>query len=165
MAAGASSVATIVRSPRSVTALPPWLTRMTLSPYHPDALYSALGMSRNLRSPAGDPMNVTTWLGSTAAGVRSIGLTPPAPSQQVARLLTRVLLVVALFVVAGAAGLGLYASSHQGRVYQGVNVAGLDLGGLSAADARARLDGYFAAYADKPLTLTAGDQVFEITPA
>jgi vancomycin resistance protein YoaR len=112
-------------------------------------------------------MNVTTWLGSTAAGVRSIGLTSPAPLhvQEVARLLTRVLLVVALFVAAGVAGLGLYASSHQGRIYQGVHVAGLDLGGLSATDARTRLNGYFADYADKPLTLTAGDQVFEITPA
>jgi vancomycin resistance protein YoaR len=110
-------------------------------------------------------MNVTTWLGSTAAGVRSIGLAPPAPSQQVARLLTRVLLVVALFLAAGAAGLGLYASSHQGRIYQGVHVAGLDLGGLSAAAARARLGGYFAEYAGRPLTLTAGDQTFQITPA
>ena len=88
-------------------------------------------------------MNVTTRLGSTAAGVRSIGLTSLAPLrvQEVARLLTRVLLVVALFVAAGVAGLGLYASSYQGRIYQGVRVAGLDLGGLSAADARTRLDG------------------------
>ena len=110
-------------------------------------------------------MNVTTWLGSTAAGARSIGLTSSAPSQEVARLLTRVLLVVALFVAAGAAGLGLYAASHQGRIYQGVHVAGLDLGGLSAADARARLDAHFAEYAGRPLTLTAGDQAFQITPA
>ena len=145
--------------------IPPSLTPITLSPYHPDALYSALGMSRNLGSPAGDPMNVTTWLGSTAAGARSIGLTSSAPSQEVARLLTRVLLVVALFVAAGATGLGLYAASHQGRIYQGVHVAGLDLGGLSAADARARLDAHFAEYAGRPLTLTAGDQAFQITPA
>jgi vancomycin resistance protein YoaR len=110
-------------------------------------------------------MNVTAWIGSTAAGVRSIGLTPPARSQEVARLLTRVLLVVALFVAAGAAGLALYASSHQGRIYQGVQVAGLDLGGLSPADARTRLEGHFAEYAGKPLTLTAGDQSFQVTPA
>jgi vancomycin resistance protein YoaR len=110
-------------------------------------------------------MNVTAWLGSTAAGVRSIGLTAPAPSQQVARLLTQVLLVVALFVAAGAAGLALYASSHQGRIYQGVQVAGLALGGLSPADARARLEDHFADYAGRPLTLTAGDQSFEVTPA
>jgi vancomycin resistance protein YoaR len=79
--------------------------------------------------------------------------------------LTRVLLVVALFVAAGAAGLGLYAASHQGRIYQGVHVAGLDLGGLSASDARARLDAHFAEYAGRPLTLTVGDQAFQITPA
>jgi vancomycin resistance protein YoaR len=110
-------------------------------------------------------MNVTTWLGSTAAGVRRLGLTPTARSQEVARLLTRVLLVVALFVAAGVAGLGLYASSYQGRIFQGVHVAGVDLGGLSAADAHARLDAYFAEYAGRPLTLTAGDQTFQITPA
>src|SRR5215210_4799374 len=122
-------------------------------------------MLRDLRPPAGVPMNVTAWLGSTAAGVRTIGLTPPARSREVARLLTRGLMVVALFFVAGAAGLGLYASSHQGRIYQGVQVVGLDLGGLSPADARARLEDHFAEYASRPLTLTAGDQSFEITPA
>src|SRR5215210_953252 len=122
-------------------------------------------MSRDFRPPAGDPMNVTTWLGGTAAGVRSFGLSRRAALPEVARLLTRVLIVVALFTAAGVAGLGLYASSHQGRIYQGVHVAGLDLGGLSAADARARLDAYFADYAGRPLTLTAGDQSFQITPA
>jgi vancomycin resistance protein YoaR len=86
-------------------------------------------------------------------------------SQTLARLLTRALLVVALFLAAGAAGLALYASSHQGRIYQGVQVAGLDLGGLSPADARARLEAHFAEFAGRPLTLTAGDQFFEVTPA
>src|SRR5215213_4395262 len=122
-------------------------------------------MLRDLRPPAGVPMNVTAWLGSTAAGVRTIGLTPHARAQEVARLLTRVLLVVALFLAAGAVGLALYASSHQGRIYQGVQVAGLDLGGLSPADARSRLEEHFAEYAAKPLTLTAGDQSFQVTPA
>src|SRR5919112_1675907 len=122
-------------------------------------------MSRDFRPPAGDPMNVTTWLGGTAAGVRNIGLRPRAPLPEVARLLTRVLIVVALFMAAGVAGLGLYASSHQGRIYQGIHVAGVDLSGLTAADARTRLDAYFADYAGKPLTLTAGDQSFQITPA
>jgi vancomycin resistance protein YoaR len=110
-------------------------------------------------------MNVTTWLGGTAAGVRNIGLRPHAALPEVARLLTRVLIVVALFMAAGVAGLGLYASSHQGRIYQGVHVAGVDLSGLAAADARTRLDAYFADYAGRPLTLTAGDQSFQITPA
>jgi vancomycin resistance protein YoaR len=68
-------------------------------------------------------------------------------------------------MAAGVAGLALYASSHQGRVYQGVQVAGLDLGGLSPADARARLEEQFAEYAGSALIFTAGDQSFEVTPA
>src|SRR5215213_3366229 len=164
IAAGAPSVATIDRSRRSVTdssslAYTPHL------PDHPTTVYCTLRMHRDLRPPAGVPMNVTAWLGSSAAGVRTVGLTPPASSQTIARLLTRALLVVALFVAAGAAGLALYASSHQGRIYQGIQVAGLDLGGLSPVDARARLEEHFAEYAGRPLTLTAGDQSFEVTPA
>ena len=110
-------------------------------------------------------MNITTRSGSLAAGARSIALTPPAPSPVVASRLTKALLVAVLFVTAGAAGLGLYASSYQGRIYQGVHVAGLDLGGLTAADARSKLEAYFAGYAATPLTVTAGDQTFQITPA
>ena len=66
--------------------------------------------------------------------------------------------------MAVATGMALYASSHQARIYQGVQVAGLDLGGLSPPDARARLEEHFTEYAGKPLTLTAGDQSFQVTP-
>ena len=110
-------------------------------------------------------MNITTRSGSLAAGVRSIALTPPAPSPAVASTLTKALLVAVLFVTAGAAGLGLYASSYQGRIYQGVHVAGLDLGGLTAANAQSQLEAHFADYAATPLMVTAGDQTFQITPA
>jgi vancomycin resistance protein YoaR len=79
--------------------------------------------------------------------------------------LTRALLVAVLFVTAGATGLGLYASSHQGRIYQGVHVAGVDLSGLSGTEARSALEAYFADYAATPLTISAGDQTFQITPA
>jgi vancomycin resistance protein YoaR len=110
-------------------------------------------------------MNVTDRLGSGAAGVRSIGLALPPPSKEAERLLLRALIIVAVFVLAGAAGLGLYASAYAGRIYQGVHVAGIDLGGLSADAARAKLDVSFAAYAATPLTLSTGDHTFQITPA
>src|SRR5215207_3464092 len=110
-------------------------------------------------------MNITTRSGSLAAGARSIALVPPAPSPAMASKLTKALLVAVLFVAAGAAGLGLYAASHQGRIYQGVHVVGLDLGGLTAADAQSKLEAYFADYAATPLTVTSGDQAFQITPA
>jgi vancomycin resistance protein YoaR len=110
-------------------------------------------------------MNVAERLGSTAVAGRELGLTLPPPSRAAGRLALRALLLVVLFVAAGAVGLALYASSHTGRVYQGVSVAGVELGGLSAAEARAQLDTYFASYAATPLTLAAGDRTFQLTPA
>ena len=110
-------------------------------------------------------MNVTNRLGAAAAGVRYIGRTAPPPSPMLARLVTRLFVVVVLFVSAGAAGLGLYASAHVDRIYQGVRVAGVDLGGLSPQAARVELDRFFSTYAEAPLTLVAGEQTFTITPA
>lgn len=123
-----------------------------------------LGTARDLVLPSGDRMNLTNRLGSTVVVGRGFGVLPrPAPGSE--RLLTRVFLVVSLFVLAGIAGLGLYASAYSGRIYQGVHVAGVDLGGLSSADARASLDHTFATYAGTPLTLSAGNQTFQITPS
>lgn len=110
-------------------------------------------------------MNLTNRLVGTNAGTRGMAATLPPPSSGVARIALAVLLACLVFAVAGAAGLGLYAASHGDRIYQGVSVAGVDLGGLTAADARTRLDEAFAAYAGTPLTLTAGDRTFALTPA
>ena len=54
-------------------------------------------------------MNLTNRLGEPPAGVRGLGLALPPPSTGLARLVTVALLVAVCFVLAGAAGLGLYA--------------------------------------------------------
>jgi vancomycin resistance protein YoaR len=110
-------------------------------------------------------MNLTNRLGSSTAGAPGFGFAVPAPSRRVARLATAAFLVVVLFIAAGAAGLGLYASSHTGRIYEGIDVAGIDLGGLTPEQARAELEDRFAAYAAMPLTLSSGDHTFQLTPA
>ena len=110
-------------------------------------------------------MNLTNRLGGLAAPGQPLALPFPPPSPALARSMTRALLVLLLFAAAGAAGLGLYASSYSGRVLQGVDVSGVDLSGLSVEEARARLDDRFAAYAAAPLTLAAGEQTFQLTPA
>ncbi len=110
-------------------------------------------------------MNLTTRIGGPAAPGHPLALPFPPPSPALARSITRVLLVLLLFVAAGAAGLGLYASSYSGRVLQGVDVSGVDLSGLSVEEARARLESHFETYAAAPLTLTAGEQTFQLTPA
>ena len=109
-------------------------------------------------------MNVTGRLGATRGGARSVGVPLPFSARDVARVLTRAFIVVLLFVLAGAAGLGLYASAHAGRVYEGISVAGVSIGGLPPSEARGSLERHFAAYATTPLTLTAGEQTFQLTP-
>lgn len=108
-------------------------------------------------------MNLTNRFGAAIA-VRGFGVLP-RPAPEVERVLTRTFLVVSLFLLAGIVGLGLYASAYGGRIYQGVRVAGVDLSGLSPADARATLERTFNTYAGTPLTLSAGDQTFQITPS
>jgi vancomycin resistance protein YoaR len=110
-------------------------------------------------------MNLTNRLGSPAAGARSVGLAVPPPSPAVARVATIAFLALALFVAAGAVGLGLYASTHAGRIYEGVKVAGVNVSGLTPEQARASLDAHFAEYAETPLTLSAGERAFHVTPA
>jgi vancomycin resistance protein YoaR len=110
-------------------------------------------------------MNVSHRLGSAAAGMRGVALPLPAPSRALARHLTAACAALTLFVLAGAAGLGLYAGSHAGRIYEGIHVAGVDLGGLTPDEARAELDRAFTAYAASPLTLTAANRDFQLTPA
>ncbi|MBA3451094.1 MAG: hypothetical protein H0T18_07775, partial [Chloroflexia bacterium] len=59
-------------------------------------------------------MNLTNRLGSAAATGGSAALALPfprfVPSPALGHLLTRIFFIVVLFVAAGAAGLGLYAS-------------------------------------------------------
>jgi vancomycin resistance protein YoaR len=110
-------------------------------------------------------MNVTERLGSAHAGARAIGLPLPPPSARLARIATLAFLGVVLFIAAGAAGLGLYASSHAGRIYEGVHVGDLNVSGLTPNEASEALDRHFTAYAATPLTLVAGDQTFHLAPA
>ncbi len=111
-------------------------------------------------------MSVTARIGGAGGAWRAAGDGERVPAvRAVARWLTAALAVVALVLGAGAAGLGLYASAHTDRIYEGVEVAGVRVGGMTAAEARAAVEARFAAYAGQPLTLTAGEAAFGLTPA
>lgn len=81
------------------------------------------------------------------------------------RALQLAVMITAALLVAGAAGLGLYANAHAGRVFEGVEVAGVDVGGMSEAEALLAIQSRFDAYAGQPVELTAGEQRFLVTPA
>lgn len=73
-----------------------------------------------------------------------------------------VILAVALGVIALVrAAVGV---AYADRIYPGVTVAGLDLGGMRVEEAAARLQGALAAYEKQPLSVRAGDKSFTLSP-
>jgi len=70
------------------------------------------------------------------------------------------LLAIGALIILRAAVAVAYAD----RIYPGVSVGGVDLGGASVADAQVRLNQAFGAYDNQTLALQAGDQSFKMTP-
>jgi vancomycin resistance protein YoaR len=80
----------------------------------------------------------------------------------VARWASIVLAVSALFMVAAVAGMALYASAHQARFYEGVELAGVPVGGLTQAEARSALERRYGEYLGTTVSLRTVDQRFEL---
>lgn len=75
-------------------------------------------------------------------------------------------LIMLLIVLAALGiGLGIYSSSHQNRIYDGVSVAGVELGGKTRSQARALLEPALAEFMAQPITLTSESNEFTIDPA
>lgn len=110
-------------------------------------------------------MNLTNRLGGVPAEARNSPLTLPHPAPRLVRIASVAFMAILTFVLAGGIGLALYASTHAGRIYQGVTVGDLDLSGLTPAAAATALDARFADYAESPITLTADNRTFQLTPA
>jgi lipoprotein-anchoring transpeptidase ErfK/SrfK len=75
------------------------------------------------------------------------------------------LLAVAVLAGSGAAALHRYDASRAGEIANGVTVAGVDVGGLSAAEARAAVAREVAHRLEQPLAVRYGDRRFTIDPA
>jgi vancomycin resistance protein YoaR len=74
-------------------------------------------------------------------------------------------LVVAVLVAGLGVALLARAYSLRNSVLPGVSVAGVDVGGLSPAEARARIDSQIGARLDDPVAVTVGDTSFRLTPS
>jgi vancomycin resistance protein YoaR len=80
----------------------------------------------------------------------------------VANAASRALLITVLFLTAGVAGLALYGYSHSDRIYEGVAVGGVPIGGLTQTEARSRLEERFGAYVESPLIVMVGDEEYRL---
>ena len=75
-----------------------------------------------------------------------------------------ILVAVLLFMMAaGAVSAWAYDSSNESRIAEGVTVAGVDVGGLDAEEARAKVQRQVAAPLDKPVILRHGEKRFKLS--
>ncbi|MEX2645590.1 MAG: peptidoglycan binding domain-containing protein, partial [Gaiellaceae bacterium] len=77
----------------------------------------------------------------------------------------RALLIGAASVAAVGVALGLAFAGSPGRLAEGVQIAGVDVGGLTASEANALLESRFAQVQGVPVTFVAGTRRFDLTPA
>jgi hypothetical protein len=72
----------------------------------------------------------------------------------ISRIASRVAAVIGLFIIAATLGLFLYGYTHVDRVYQGVTIAGVEVGGMTETEARSAIEQTYRDYLAAPVTLT-----------
>ena len=71
--------------------------------------------------------------------------------------------VLLLVLIGGAAAIYVYDSSNEDRIAAGVTVAGVDVGGMSTAQARAEVQEQVAAPLERPIVIKRGKQRFTLS--
>ena len=74
-------------------------------------------------------------------------------------------LVVAMVIAVAGVGVLARAYTLRDSVLPGVSVAGVDVGGLAPADARARIDAELGARLDEPVEIVVGGKSLRVTPS
>ncbi|HSK16496.1 MAG TPA: VanW family protein, partial [Gaiellaceae bacterium] len=77
----------------------------------------------------------------------------------------RFAVALAALLVVLALGLGLALAGSADRIAAGVTIAGVNVGGLGAAEAEERLGATAQRYATVPVVFTAGERRFRLTPS
>ena len=80
-------------------------------------------------------------------------------------LLGALALIVWVAALAAVAGVIAYQYQHTGRIFQGVQVRGIDLSNLTVSEAEERLRVAFDPYPLAPVTVRYGDQTWVLTAA
>ncbi len=75
------------------------------------------------------------------------------------------LLALAVLVGSGVAALHRYDASRSGEIVAGTTVGGVDVGGMSEAEARAAVERELSQRLEQPVMLTYRDRRFELDPA
>lgn len=82
----------------------------------------------------------------------------------ISRIASRVAAVIGLFIIAATLGLFLYGYTHVDRVYQGVTIAGVEVGGMTETEARSAIEQTYRDYLAAPVTLTFEGAEYQVVP-
>jgi vancomycin resistance protein YoaR len=83
----------------------------------------------------------------------------------IARVAGRTVALIALFFVAASLGLLLYGYAHDDRIYQGVTVAGVEVGGMTETEARSTIEQEYREYLGQPIVLTFEGTEYPVVPS
>ncbi len=83
--------------------------------------------------------------------------------QKVSQVATFGLMATFVLFLVGIAGFTAYGFRYADRVYPGTTVAGIDIGGMTRDEVSTAMQARFLDFADTPLTLTAGQQSFDVS--
>jgi len=83
--------------------------------------------------------------------------------ERYSQLATIGLTVAFIIFLASVAGFTAYGLRYADRVYPGTTMAGIDVGGMTREEVSTAMLARFLDFADTPLTLTAGEQSFDIS--
>lgn len=83
----------------------------------------------------------------------------------VAKIASRAAAIIGLFIGAAILGLFLYGYAHVDRVYQGVTVAGVEIGGMTETEARTAIERGYRDYLGQPVVLTFEGAEYPVVPS
>ena len=109
-------------------------------------------------------MNVAHELSTTAQATAAERLRKPKTTgETVSQVATFGLLAAFVIFLVGLAGFTAYGARYSDRVYPGTTIAGIDVGGMTRDEVATAVQARFLDFSETPLTLTAGEQSFDVT--
>lgn len=88
---------------------------------------------------------------------------PRTNVERVSQLATVGLTTAFVIFLASVAGFTAFGFRYADRVYPGTTMAGIDVGGMTRDEVSTAIQARFLDFADTPMTLTAGEQSFDIS--
>lgn len=90
-------------------------------------------------------------------------LWPPTIPREVSRVGSRILLAVAVIVLAATAGLYWVRATYEDRIYPGINAGGVPVGGMTYAEAREAIAARAESFEATTATFTFEDKIWQPT--